>query len=120
MFLSSGVQQGAAVVAVFEEPEELAEPEELEEPEDEGKRNLGEGFPPLNALLETASSSCSSKLRLQGTQDCLVFTDTEVVEAVESRGGGTYLNPRIQPFMGCNTSVITRMRVNMTKMWLAD
>ena len=84
--------------------------------------NLGDGFPPLNARLKAElSSCCSSKLRLHGTQDCLLFVDTEVAEAaaVES-AGGTYLKPRIHPFIGCNTSVIASRKVNMTKMWLAD
>ena len=95
MFLSSPVsgQHGAAVVVVAAVVAEA------------GKYS----FPLRNARLKAElSSCCSSKLRLHCTQDCLVFVDTEVAEAaaVES-AGGTYLKPRIQPFIGCNTSVIT-------------
>ena len=117
MFLSSPApvpwQHGAAVVVVAAVVAEPGEPE---------KKVLGDSFPLLNARLKAElSSCCSSELRLHGTQDCLLFVDTEVAEAaaVES-AGGTYLKPRIQPFIGCNTSVITSRKVNMTKMWLAD
>ena len=90
------------------------------EPGEPEKKVLGDSFPLRNARLKAeVSSCCSSELRLHGTQDCLLFVDTEVAEAAES-AGGTYLKPRIHPFIGCNTSVITSRKVNMTKMWLAD
>ena len=119
MFLSSPApvpwQHGAAVVVVVVAAV-------VAEPEEPGKKVLGDSFPLRNARLKAeVSSCCSSKLRLHCTQDCLLFVDTEVAEdaAVES-AGGTYLKPRIHPFIGCNTSVITSRKVNMTKMWLND
>ena len=58
--------------------------------------NLGDGF--LSA-------------RLHWVQLCLVLFEAVTLWS----GGGTYLNPRIHPSIGCCTSVTTRRKVNMTR-----